>query len=303
MSALERNVKRIQRRNSKGRVVVLVILLLLTLAVTSFVRFNVLEPVRINDKSMSPKYKEQSILWMCKLPRCLDKIVDGDIVWGEMRNKESVVRRILAVPGNSIKITDNGKVYTPYRNFKWKGEDAFIQTRSIHIPKRGDTLDLDKLNDVEQDYLISLMHERGEKFYIKTTLWQGDREIALERIGATKLGNRQVSLQEVDLMPWQDRFLVELQIFQTEPGNAPIQIRREIFNAEDSTRIEKYVVEDDCYYLTCEKADHCADSREYGYFTKNRLRGRHVKEFDKMQMIFRKQYNAVAHFLKKFWAK
>lgn len=303
MSSLERKVKRIQRRNSKGRVVMLVVLLLLTLATTFSIRFYVLEPVRVIDTSMAPKYKEQSILWMCKLPQCLGKIEDGDIVWGELRNRETVVRKILAVPGDSIKITDNGKVYTPHRNFKWRNEDAFIQTRSIRIPKQGDTLILDSLNDVEQDYLISLMHERNEKFFVKTTLWQGTREISIDRIGSTKLGNRQVSLQEIDFMPWQDRFLVELQIFQTEPGNAPIHIKREIFNAEDSSRIEKYVVEDECYYLICEKANHCADSREYGYFSKKRLLGLHVKKFDKVQEFFKTKYNKVYSYIKNIFAE
>ena len=220
---------------------------------------------------------------MCKLPSCTEKIADGDFVWGIMRNQDNMVRRVLGIPGDSITITNNGKVYTPHRNFKWRGEDAFIETRSIYVPRKGDTLRFDQLNDVEQDYLISLMHEQNEKIYVKSSLWQGNREMPIERIGSTKLGNRLVSLQEIDYMPWQDRFLVELQIFLAEPGNTPIHIKRELFSATDSSKISYYVVPEDCYYLVCEKASHCADSREIGFFTKNRLLGRANKVANKIQ--------------------
>jgi signal peptidase I len=280
----------------------LVFILGVVLAIMIGVRYYVLEPVRMQDNSLHPRFKKNSILWMCKLPRCTESIVDGDFVWGIMRNQDNMVRRVLGVPGDSITITNNGKVYTQHRYFKWNGEDAFIETRSFYVPRKGDTLHFDKLNDVEQDYLISLMHEQNEKFYVKSSLWQGKREMPLERIGSTKLGNRLVSLQEIDYMPWQDRFLVELQIFLAEPGNTPIHIKRELYSAKDSSKISYYVVPEDCYYLICEKSNHCADSREIGYFTKNRLLGRANKAANKIQKqiddrIFRAQ-NAIKKLLK-----
>ena len=283
MSALDRKVKSLQRRHSRAHVFFLVFILGVVLAVMIGVRQYVIEPVRMQDNSLHPKFRKGSVLWMCKLPSCTEKIQDGDYVWGILRNQNDMVRRVLGGPGDSITITNNGKVYTPHRNFKWVGEDAFIETRSIYIPRKGDTLFFNKLNDVEQDYLISLMHELNEKIYIKSSLWQGNREMPIERIGSTKLGNRPVSLQEVNYMPWQDRFLVQLQIFQSEPGNAPISIKRELFSGKDSSKISFYVVPEDCYYLACEKANHCADSRELGYFTKNRLLGRANKAANKIQ--------------------
>ena len=252
----------------------------------------------MQDNSLYPKFPKNSILWMCKLPRCTDKIQDGDFVWGILRNQDNMVRRVLGIPGDSITITSNHKVYTPHRNFKWNGEDAFIETRSIYVPRKGDTLFFNKLNDVEQDYLISLMHEQNEKIYIKSSLWQGNREMPMERIGSTKLGNRLVSLQEIDYMPWQDRYLVELQIFQAEPGNAPIHIKRELFSGKDSSRISFYVVPEDCYYLVCEKANHCADSREIGYFTKSRLLGRANKVANKFQKQIDYKFSQAKRFLK-----
>ena len=142
------------------------------------------------------------------------------------------------------------------------------------------------------------MHEQNEKFYIKSSLWQGNREMAIERIGSTKVGNRLVSLQEIDYMPWQDRYLVELQIFQSEPGNAPIHIKREMFSAKDSSKISYYVVPEDCYYLVCEKSSHCADSREVGYFTKNRLLGQANKTANKLQKQMDRQVSRAKKFVK-----
>ena len=298
MFALDRKVRSLQRRHSRAYVFFLVFILSVVFALMIVVRHYVMEPVRMQDNSLYPKFAKNSVLWICKLPRCTERIQDGDFVWGIMRNQDNMVRKVLGVPGDSITITNNGKVYTPHRNFKWKGEDAFIETRSIYVPRKGDTLFFDKLNDVEQDNLISLMHEQNEKFYIKSSLWQGNRQMAIERIGSTKLGNRLVSLQEIDYMPWQDRYLVELQIFQSEPGNAPIQIRRELFNAKDSSKISFYVVPEDCYYLVCEKSNHCADSREVGYFTKNRLLGRADKVANKFQKRLERQASRAKRFVK-----
>lgn len=233
MSGLSRKVNRLQRRNSQGHVFLLFLTLVAALGIALAARLYAVAPVKIMDSSMTPLFKEQSIHWMCKLPRCLDRIVDQDIAWVALRNGETMVRKVLAMPGDTIEITDKGKVRTPHRNFKWKDEDAFIQSRTIYVPKAGDTLLFDELNDVEQDYVISYLHGRGEKVAVKSTLWQGDREINLDRVGSTKIANRQVSLNEINYLPWQDRYLIELQIRQSEPGNSPIKIKRKLFKLKD----------------------------------------------------------------------
>ena len=157
-------------------------------------RLYAIAPVKIMDSSMAPKFKEHSIHWMCKLPQCLSRIQDQDIVWVALKSGDAMVRNVLAMPGDSIEITDKGIVRTPHRNFKWKNEDSFIQSKTIYIPKAGDTLYFDKLNDVEQDYVLSYLHTHGQKVAVKSSLWQGDREINLDRVGSTKIANRQVSL-------------------------------------------------------------------------------------------------------------
>ena len=229
MSRLSRKVRRLQRRNSQSHIFFLFLILMIILGLALAARLYAIAPVKIMDSSMTPKFKEHSIHWMCKLPQCLSRIQDQDIVWVALKSGEAMVRNVLAMPGDSIEITDKGIVRTPHRNFKWKDEDSFIQSKTIYVPKAGDTLYFDKLNDVEQDYVLSYLHTHGQKVAVKSTLWQGDREINLDRVGSTKIANRQVSLKEINFLPWQDRYLIELQIRQSEPGNAPIKIKRELF--------------------------------------------------------------------------
>ncbi len=229
MSRLSRKVKRLQRKNSQSHIFLLFLFLLFVGGLAFVARLYALAPVKIMDSSMTPKFREHSIHWMCKLPQCLGEIHDQDIVWVALKSGEAMVRNVLAMPGDSIEITDKGIVRTPHRNFKWKDEDSFIQSKTIYVPKAGDTLYFDKLNDVEQDYVLSYLHTHGQKVAVKSTLWQGDREINLDRVGSTKIANRQVSLKEINFLPWQDRYLIELQIRQSEPGNAPIKIKRELF--------------------------------------------------------------------------
>ena len=345
MSRLSRKVKRLQRKNSQSHIFLLFLFLLFIGGASFVARIYAFAPVKIMDASMTPKFKEQSTHWMCKVPQCLNQIKDQDIVWVTLKSGETMVRKVLAMPGDSIEITDKGHVRTPHRNFKWKGEDAFIQSKTIYVPKAGDTLYFDKLNEVEQDYILAYLHTHGEKIAIKSTLWQGDREINIDRVGSTKIANRQVSLKEVDFLPWQDRYLIELQIRQAEPGNAPIKIKRELFRLKpakleltpsptssadssvndtakadtvkiakadttkkDSTKkdsavaapakpapakeepeqyldepLNKIVIEEDCYYLTCLKGSSCPDSRELGYFTHKDFIGRYMEWPDRFK--------------------
>ena len=278
MANLKRKVRTLQWKNSKACIVVLVLGILAGFSLAVAVRFYALEPVQLHDSSLYPFLKEKEILWMCKLPKCIENIHYNEIVWATQRNGESVVRKVVGLPGDRLDFSDNGRVKTPHGRFRWREETAFIQSRQVHIPRKGDTLHLDRLNDIEQDFLVNLMHQFGKKFYVKTTLWQGEREIGVEALGATKLGNRQVSMQEIDFLPWQDRFLLEEQVFHSQPGDAPIQMRYEFFDAADSTQITEFVIPEDCYFLACEKGAFCLDSREVGYFTQSHMRGRFVKE-------------------------
>lgn len=245
MSRLDRKVRRLQRRNSQSHAFFLFFVLIAIFAASIFARYYVIDPVQIPDSSMFPKFKERSVVWVCKLPQCASSAKEQDYVLAKFYGNEYMIRRIIAMPGDTISISDKGKVITPHRHFKWKGEDAFIQTQSIYIPKIGDTLRFEQLNEVEQDYLISYLHSLGEKVFVKTTLWQGEREINIDRVGATKIANRQVSLKEIDFLPWQDRYLIELQIRRSEPGNSPIKLKRKLYRIKQKERPPTNIAEQD----------------------------------------------------------
>ena len=298
MASLKRIVRKKQLRNSKAFIFLLVFVLLLFFAAALCGRFYALEPLKLSDSAMYPKFKEDDIVWICKLPRCIDELKVGDIVWARMKNKETLVRRILAMPGDKIKFYNNGKVRVKNKTAPLQDDDVFIETRKIAVPKKGDTLYINRLNDVEQDYAINILQEQNIPFYVKTTLRQGDRELPLEMLGALKLGNRQVSLKEVDLLPWQDRFLLELQVFQREIGNTPVKIRREFYNKADSSLIEKIVAQDDYYFVISEKLKHSPDSRELGYFSKTQLLGKYVYSHRHIPKIAGNYLSRVTAFLK-----
>ncbi|MBO7384101.1 MAG: S26 family signal peptidase [Fibrobacter sp.] len=289
MRSLKHTVKKLQRMNSQSHVFFLVFVLVLAFAVALLARHYVFEPLKMTNNSMYPRHKENSFLWVCKLPQCIDQVKKNETVWAELRNHETLVRRVIAMPGDTLHISDKGFIKSGKFRTLWRGENAFIESRDIYVPKKGDTLHFDALNDVEQDYAITLLHEQGVNFHIKTTLWQGEREINIDRVGSTKLSNRQVSLQEINVLPWQDRRLIEMQIRQSEPGNSPIKLRRELLHEADSSLINEIVVEDDCYFLACLRGNHCVDSRETGYFTKERLLGRYVEFPDKVKAFIQKK--------------
>lgn len=269
--------------------VFLVFVLIAFFMLAVVIRYYVFEPLQIANASMFPRHKENSFIWVCKLPYCIDKIQKNETIWAELRNHETLVRRVIAMPGDSLHVSDKGIAQSGKLRFFWKGENAFIESRSLYVPKQGDTLHFSALNDIEQDNAITLLHEQGTKFFVKTTLWQGEHEINIDNVGSTKLSNRQVSLQEINVLPWQDRRLIELQIRQREPGNSPIKLRRELFKEADSSLIEDIIVEEDCYFLACLRGNHCVDSRETGYFTKSRLLGRYVEFPDKVKNFIQKK--------------
>ncbi len=298
MASLRHIVRKKQLRNSKAFIFFLVFVLVLFLAAALGLRFYALEPLKLNDSSMYPRFKESDIVWICKLPRCIDELKAEDIVWARMKNRETLVRKILAMPGEKVKFYNNGKVRVRNKTRQLQDDEVFIETRKIDVPKKGDTLYMSKLNDVEQDYAINIMIEQDIPFYIKTTLWQGERELPLDMLGALKLENRQVSLKEVDLLPWQDRYLLELQVFQREIGNTPVKIKREFYNKADSSLIEKVVAQDDYYFIISEKLKHSPDSRELGYFSKSQLLGKHVYSHRNIPGIVGNYINKFTTFLK-----
>ena len=84
-----------------------------------------------------------------------------------------------------------------------------------------------------------------------------------------------------------------MQIRLSEPGNAPIKLKRELYHEattiKDSvetktlTPIDSVAIVDDCYYLICKKSSNCTDSKEIGFFTKKNIIGTHIVFMDKIK--------------------
>ena len=106
MSSLKFKVKRLQWKNSKACLAVLVVILAIVFIFAMALRIRVLEPLQITDSSMYPRHKEKEILWMCKLPQCTDKIAYNETVWATLRNGESIIRKVIGLPGDKIDFSD-----------------------------------------------------------------------------------------------------------------------------------------------------------------------------------------------------
>lgn len=260
MTELERKEKRLQRRYSRGFSFFLFLTVLFVFGISLTVRYTLLEPVRVTDASMVPAYNEGAVVWICKLPSCIDQTSINDFVWMHKKNGESMVRKVVAMPGDTVEIHHNGKFKSSNVEFRWKMESSFIQNRRFYIPKAGDVLQFDKLNDVEQDYVIAYLQNRGEKVQVKTSLWLGDKELPLDKVGAAKIANRQVSLHEINFLPWQDRYLIGLQVSQNESGNIPVTLKRKLYHVRDLKDGASTTPSADVYSAKKTSADSVADT-------------------------------------------
>jgi hypothetical protein len=259
----EKQIRKMLHRTSPGRTVFFVLFLTLVSALAIFSRLYIIEPMILTDATMYPLIPEGKRIWVCKLSYCIDKASTGDLVLAKRPSGELQLRQIRGIPHQTLVITADDT------------EGSFIATRKFHIPKAGDTLYLDSLNDVEFDYASNLSREQEgiHKFRVETSLWQGDHEIPLDRVGRTRIGARPVGLREVHGLPWQELYLLQLQIQRDEPGSKHIYFRRKLINTRDSSIVKSIVVKEDCFYLTCAKKSRCPDSRELGFFTRSRILG------------------------------
>ncbi|OIP47412.1 MAG: hypothetical protein AUK31_07210 [Fibrobacteres bacterium CG2_30_45_31] len=264
----EKQIKKLLHETSPGRTLFYAFVLILMVLFAIMVRLYAIEPLVLNDASMYPLIPEGKRVWVCKLPYCIEKVKKGDILLVKRPGGEFQLRRIKAGPGDTLEIEAGDQ------------EGAFIATRKFYIPKAGDTLFLNRLNDVSFDYASNLLREQEgiRKFRVEASLWQGNHELSLDRVGRTRIGARPVGLREVHGLPWQELYLIQLQIQREEPGSNRIQIRRQLFSTKDSSELKSFVVKEDCYFLTCSKRSRCPDSRELGFFTQSQILGRLIQK-------------------------
>lgn len=271
MNPTEKQVKKLLFKSSQKRLFLSLFFLALVLLASTLIRLYAIEPVVIKDRSISPYVKRGARVWVCKLPWCVNKIKSEDIVLAEKRVDELLLRRVIGVPGSFLKVSSEGHVTSEFINFVWQNETAFIDTRSFYIPKKGDTLFFNRLNDIETDFAISILKEQKESFYVKPSLYQGEKELPIDLVGSARIASRPVSVREIPGLPWQELFLIELQVQRGQPGVGKIKIQRDLYRTSDSTKIESLVALDDYFYLACSMGNRCIDSRELGLFSRSMI--------------------------------
>ena len=173
-------------------------------------------------------------------------------------NENSILLWQIGKSGDSVKIP------TPF------------DTLSISIPRVGDTIIFETLNPMLWDASFALYKELspGKKIKTEISLWSSEREIPLAYVGRANISGRPVSEREIAFLPWQELRILELQLRKIFPAIDSIHFRRKPF--ADSVEVENFVVNEELFYLSCEKPEQpklCYDSREKGFFRKSALRG------------------------------
>lgn len=269
-------VKKLLRATSKRWNVILFLVLIAIASLACTIRFYVFEPVVVSDTSMTPAIHKGKRVWVCKLPYVKKHLQAGDFVLAKLKNGDLVLRKILAMPGDTVVLFPNGKASVGDRSFKWYRESEILDKREFYVPKKGDSISFDSLNDISFDYASGYLHKKYgfRKYFVKAALYQGNDSVPLSRVGSTRLAGRPISAKEVPGLPWQELYLIKLQIKREEPGAKNIHFERKLFRRKDSTEVKTFVMDEDCYYLICIKGDRCEDSREFGYVPQNSITGK-----------------------------
>jgi len=200
---------------------------------------------------------------MCELEFCKEKSKKGNLLLVKTINGNSIILRQIGKSGDEIKLA------TPF------------DTISISIPKKGDTIIFEDLNPMLWDEAFSLYREQfpDEKIKTNISLNSKEKELPFAYVGRASISGRPASEKEVPFLPWQELRLLELQLQKIFPAIDSIYFKRKPY-ADSLQEINEFVVEEDLFYLSCEKPKQhklCYDSREKGFFRKSEIKGRAVR--------------------------
>jgi len=196
---------------------------------------------------------------VCELEFCKEKAKDGNLLLVKTINGNLILLRQIGKSGNEIKIP------TPF------------DTLSFSIPKKGDTITFENLNPMLWDAAFSLYRLQFPENKIKTniSLNSKEKEVPFSYVGRASISGRPASEKEVPFLPWQELRLLELQLQKIFPSIDSIHFIRKPY--ADSLEIKDFVVEEELFYLSCEKPNQqrlCYDSREKGFFRRSEIKGR-----------------------------
>ncbi|GBU23590.1 hypothetical protein R83H12_00206 [Fibrobacteria bacterium R8-3-H12] len=249
---IEKIINKTLKKSSTFRVWSILFLCVCIIAFALFLRFFVFSVWKFEGKR----------IFMCELEFCKEKAKKGNLLLVKTGNGNSIMLRQIGKSGDEIKIS------TPFDSI------------SLSIPKKGDTIIFENLNPMLWDAAYSLYKEQFPEKKIKTniSLSSKEKEIPFSYVGRASISGRPASEKEVPFLPWQELRLLELQLQKIFPAIDSIHFKRKPY--EDSLEIKDFLVEEELFYLSCEKPEQqklCYDSREKGFFRKSEIKGRAVR--------------------------
>ncbi|MDR2582292.1 MAG: hypothetical protein LBC75_02295 [Fibromonadaceae bacterium] len=249
---IEKIIKKTLKKSSAFRAWRILFLCACIIAFVLFLRFFVFSVWKFEGKRV----------FVCEFEFCKEKARKGNLLLVKISNGNSIILRQIGKSGDKIKIS------TPF------------DTLSFSIPKKGDTIIFEDLNPMLWDAAYSLHREQFPDKKIKTniSLSSKEKEIPFSYVGRASISGRPASEKEVPFLPWQELRLLELQLQKIFPAIDSIHFKRKVFL--DSLEITDFTVEEELFYLSCEKPRQhklCYDSREKGFFRRSEIKGRAVR--------------------------
>jgi len=250
---IEKIINKTLNKSSTLRVWGILFICACIIAFALFLRFFVLSVWKFEGKR----------IFVCELEFCKEKAKKGNLLLVKTSSGNSILLRQIGKSGDEIKLL------TPFDSI------------SLNIPKKGDTIIFETLNPMLWDEAYSLYKEQFPEKRIKTniSLNSREKEIPFAYVGMASISGRPASEKEVPFLPWQELRLLELQLQKIFPAIDSIHFIRKPY-ADSLEEIKDFIVEEELFYLSCEKPDQprlCYDSREKGFFRKSEIRGRAVR--------------------------
>jgi hypothetical protein len=249
--ALEKIIDKTLKKSSPLRAWSILFLCACIIIFVLFLRFFVFSVWRFEGKN----------IFVCELAFCAKDSKKRDLLLAQAKNEDQV---LLWQVGKS---QDFIEVPTPF------------DTLNINIPKAGDTIIFETLNPMLWDAYLALYKKQFPEKKIKKEiyLWSKEKEIPFSSVGRASISGRPASEKEVPFLPWQELRLLELQLQKIFPAIDSIHFKRKPI--ADSIEIKEFIVEEELFYLSCEKPGQqklCYDSREKGFFRKSEIKGRAI---------------------------
>lgn len=233
MASPERKIRKLLRRASPVRLAFVFFFVLAMVPVSIAIRYYALETIFVEDSALAPEVQENTLAFFCKWKTCTENFETGDYVLFHLHDGTPIVRKILATPGSNIHVTAGGFLsVNDSKPILIKNEGVFIANRDIYVPKKDDVLYLDSLSDVEFDYALNVLDLQGITHTVTARPYLGDEELPLAFAGNTRIGSRPTSIRELPGLPWQELYLISLQIRRYLHASQMVHFKREAFLSE-----------------------------------------------------------------------